>query len=111
METTPEQPSIIAGYFDRMNRDPGSVILLFAPHATVIDNGLHYAGHDEIRGWLTGPASEYTTVTTQLSSEESEAGHVVTTRIEGNFPGGVVCLRHTFGLTSEASIESLVISA
>ena len=64
----------------------------------VIDDGSTYRGREEIVGWLTGQASEFTTTSTRLSADRTDRTVVVVTRVEGNFPGGRIDLRNVFTL-------------
>ncbi len=58
-----------------------------------------HRGHAEIGQWLTGAASAYTYTTELLGAQRTDADHwLVTQRLEGDFPGGVVDLRFQFSL-------------
>jgi hypothetical protein len=77
----------------------------------VTDDGRTYRGRDAILGWLTGPASEYTTTSTWLSAEQSDTTAVVVILIEGDFPGGRVELRYRFEHEPDGFIRALNITA
>ena len=82
----------------------------FATDATVIDDGRTYTGHDEIHRWRESEASEYTYTVNVSHVEKFDDDHyVVTSHLEGDFPGGVVDLHFRFtlrdGLISELVIE------
>ena len=104
--------SAAASYFDLMEgSDKTDVLSVFDPNAEVIDDGHSYTGHDEILGWLTGPASEFTITKTMISSSRSPQGAIANIRVDGNFPGSPVDLRHEFIQGSTGLIGSLKISA
>lgn len=111
MTATRLSPTITA-YFERMH-DHGraAVIDLFADDAVVTDDGHTYRGRTEILGWLTGPASEFTTTSTRISEAQRETGADVRILLEGDFPGGRVELRHTFAQRADGLITSLDIAA
>jgi hypothetical protein len=74
----------------------------FAPDATVIDDGKTHTGHDEIHRWREAETSEYT-YTVEVSHVEKfdDTYYVVTNRLEGDFPGGVVDLIYRFTLAND----------
>ncbi|WP_411731297.1 nuclear transport factor 2 family protein [Paeniglutamicibacter sp.] len=101
-----------ATYFDLMEgTDKTQVVTVFTPDAKVFDDGHSYTGHQEILGWLTGPASEFTITSTRISSSRTEDGAVAIIRLEGNFPGSPVDLRHEFTRSTTGLISSLKITA
>ena len=77
-----EHPSpalAVADYFNLMDGDDKAKVLdLFTADAVVVDNGHTYRGHNDLLGWLTGPASEFTTTSTWLSADQSGDTAVVT---------------------------------
>jgi hypothetical protein len=102
---------VIGRYFelDRA-RDVDGVTDLFTEDAVVIDERETHAGSEAIRAWRAGPASKYEYSTEILgTSDEGAARHVVTARLDGNFPGGSVVLRHEFTLAGDR-IARLVIA-
>jgi hypothetical protein len=108
---TDSLPTPVVEYFTRMDgADKRATIGVFAPDATVTDDGHTYAGRAAILGWLGAAASEYTVTTTRLTAERTAAGALVTVRLAGDFPGGVVDLRHDFTLTGSGLISALVIA-
>lgn len=99
-------------YFDLMEgTDKTQVVTVFTPDAKVFDDGQSYTGHNEILGWLTGPASEFTITSTCISSSVSEDVAVAVIRLAGNFPGSPVDLRHEFTRSTTGLISSLKITA
>jgi hypothetical protein len=105
-------PTAVEHYFDLMDgNDATQVLDVFATGARVTDDGHTYTGRDEILAWLTGAATEFTTTSTRLSVANSDADTVVAVRLEGNFPGGTVDLRHVFTVDDTGLIRGLVIAA
>jgi len=105
-------PKVVDQYFAQMDGDDKLAVAdLFAPGAYVIDNGTTYRGDGEIRGWLSGEASEFTTTSRRLMSESAGSSVMVVLRVEGDFPGGVVDLTIDFLLDSAERIRGLTITA
>jgi hypothetical protein len=109
--TTADLAPAVTTYFDLMDRpDKTRVAELFAMDATVVDDGHTFRGQDAIWGWLTGPASEFTTTSTRLSAEQTGASASVVVLVQGNFPGGRVELRHEFEQGPDGLIRALNIT-
>jgi hypothetical protein len=90
--------------------DRTAAIVAFAEDAHVTDDGRGHDGVTAVRAWLDRPAGDYTFTTTPLSAQStSDGGTVVTCRVEGNFPGGLVELDHRFTLDETGRISRLVI--
>lgn len=105
-------PSVVDEYFTLMDGDDKlAVAALFAPGAYVTDNGTTHHGNDEIRSWLSGEASEFTTTSRRLTSDRTGHSVMVVLRVEGNFPGGVVDMTIDFLLDSSERIRGLTITA
>ena len=105
-------PAEIEEFFSLMDSsDKGRVVELLTRDAVVEDDGQSYRGRDAIVGWLDGPASQFTTTSTRLSTERIELLTVVTILLEGNFPGGRVELRYEFEQSAEGLIKALSITA
>lgn len=90
--------------------DVEGALRAFAPSAVVVDDGTTYRGTAEVRQFLAraGTAYRYTTRLVGVQRVD-DARWVVTCRLEGDFPGGVVDLRYRFVL-SEALVAELVIA-
>ncbi|GAA11208.1 MULTISPECIES: hypothetical protein [Gordonia] len=90
--------------------DRTAATALFTEDAAVTDDGRDHVGIASIRDWLDREASEYTYTTTVVGASSSPTdGAVVTTRLEGDFPGGVVDLDYRFGLDEQGRLRRLVI--
>ncbi|GAA2019885.1 nuclear transport factor 2 family protein [Nakamurella flavida] len=104
-------PPSVTAYFERADApDPSSVADLFTADAVVLDDGHTYRGRAEILGWLTGPASAFTTTSTWLSAESTAASAVVRILLEGDFPGGRVELTYRFAVAPDGPIADLSIT-
>lgn len=111
MDTRTPLPAAVREYFaHREAADKAAAIDVFAPDALVEDDGHRYRGREQILGWLTGAASEYTVTSTWLSAEATADTATVVVRLEGDFPGGVVDLRHLFTTTPDGRIGALSIA-
>lgn len=101
---------MITRYYDAAAAgDLDTLIGCFTADAHVRDEGRDYHGVAEIRGWRTGVASRFTYTTQIIGAEAVGDGvYVVSTHLEGDFPGGVVDLRQRFtvigGLIADLSI-------
>ncbi|MDT7800294.1 MAG: hypothetical protein QOI78_3727 [Actinomycetota bacterium] len=96
--------------------DRTAAIVAFADGARVTDDGASHDGVTAVRAWLDRPAGDCTFTTTPLAAKstmdtmdtmDSEA--LVTCRVEGNFPGGLVDLDYRFTLDETRRIARLVI--
>ena len=96
-----ELPLAVGQYQDAHDRDEvDAALATFTPTATVKDDGHEYHGPDEIRDWLTRASTQFTYTRTLTGTEAIDATTwLVTNRLEGDFPGGVVDLRYRFVLT------------
>lgn len=101
MSTT--APEVVQRYFaGDADRETEAIVGLFTDDATVIDEGEERHGIGEIRRWRTGPASKYQYTTTILDDHPTgEGGHRVIARLDGNFPGGSVELKHDFKIDGD----------
>lgn len=102
----------VTRYFELMaGPDKTRAVEVFGTDATVSDDGRTYRGRDAILGWLSGPASEFTTTSTRLSAEQTGTRALVVVRLEGDFPGGRVDLSYAFDQDPDGLIDSLTITA
>ncbi|MET4925711.1 nuclear transport factor 2 family protein [Streptomyces sp. PSRA5] len=107
----PVPPDVITRYLAaHVVRDADAALATMREDATVTDDGSTYRGAAAIERWLRTEAGEYTYTTRLLAAEsEDDTHHVVTNRVEGNFPGGRVDLRFRFTLR-DGLIEDLTIA-
>lgn len=103
-------PDVIARYYAAAAAgDLPSLLACFATDAHVHDEDHDYDGIEQIQAWREGVATKFTYTTEITSAEETDDGqYVVSTHLEGDFPGGVVDLEQRFtlagGLISDLSI-------
>ncbi len=103
-------PDVIARYYDAAAADDlDAVLACFAPDAHVLDENTHYNGIAEIRGWRENVASAFT-YTTEITGVEPVGAdeYVVSTHLEGDFPGGVVDLEQRFTVSDGLVAELLI---
>jgi hypothetical protein len=93
-------PDVVRRYLEAHDRrDTDAALSEFAPDAHVLDDGHEYRGLDAIRGWLARASTQFTYTRTFLDAHAEAANlWIVTNRLEGDFPGGVVDLRYRFTL-------------
>ncbi|RKR86828.1 SnoaL-like protein [Micromonospora pisi] len=96
-------PSAVTRYFAATeNGDRDALVASFADDAVVIDEGRTHRGRAEIRQWRDEVATAYEyTVEVLGAKPDGPDGYLVTTRLEGNFPGNVVDLRFRFRLRDD----------
>lgn len=111
MAPTTALPAAVTAYFTLIDSaDKSGIVDLFTADAVVTDDGRSYRGRDQITAWLDTAASEYTVTTTRLSTEVVGGVVTVTTRLEGNFPGGIVDLRNIFEVDTQGLLTSVLIT-
>lgn len=96
-------PPAVVAYLDaRDAQNTADAIAVFAPDASVQDDGGAYQGRPEIESWIAHTSTEYTYTSTRLGQRVLDEGHVVVQiRLDGNFPGNTVLLRYQFVLADE----------
>ncbi|WP_405089470.1 nuclear transport factor 2 family protein [Micromonospora sp. NBC_01392] len=105
-----ELPETITRYLTaHQARDIDTAIALYAPDATVTDEGRTHHGPEQIRAWLSRSTDEYTyttelTAAAKLHDQHYDAVH----HLAGNFPGGTADLHFRFTLR-DGLIARLVI--
>ena len=74
----------------------------------MVDDGRRYVGADRIREWLANASTQfsYTRTFTGVHAVDTDTW-LVTNRLEGDFPGGVVDLGYRFRL-GDAIAELLI---
>ncbi len=94
-------PKPVAAYFAADRGSGEAVENFFASDAVVTDEGHTYHGTDEIRKWRADVAAKFTYTCQPLTTEQQQDQTVVTSRLEGNFPGSPVNLRFFFRLAGD----------
>ena len=100
-------PTPIAAYFTADRGDSEAVADCFTEDAVVKDEGHTHRGRAAIRQWKADAATRYQYTSEPFACERKDGTIVVTSRLEGNFPGSPVNLRFFFGLEGDkiASLE------
>ena len=108
--TGPDVPAVIDRYFRAHDRrDTDAALSTSPPNATVVDDGQRYVGSDRIREWLANASTEFSYTRTFTGADAVDADTwLVTNRLEGDFPGGVVDLGYQFRLAGDAIAELLI---
>ena len=105
-----ELPDAIAGYFTAdATKDADRVARCFTQGAVVRDEGKTHRGREAIRSWKANSSTAYS-YTVEPFAIAAEAGRtVVTSRLEGSFPGSPINLRYFFVLDGEGIAELEII--
>lgn len=104
-------PPPIAAYFAADSaRDVRALTAVFAPDASVTDEGQTHTGTDAIRQWWLAAQTKYHHSAAPLQVAEDGNLSIVSARVTGDFPGSPAILRFAFGLEG-GLIRSLRISA
>lgn len=109
--TTTRVPDVIANYLRAADAaDADALLACFTEDAEVTDEGATRRGHAEIRRWREEVAAKYVYTVEVLGSRPADDGrYVVSTKLEGNFPGGTAYLEYRFTL-SDGLIRALEIA-
>lgn len=96
-------PAVISRYYDAAAAgDLDTVIGCFTADAHVRDEGHDFHGLSEIRHWRESLASRFTYTTESTGAVATgDQQYLVTTHLEGDFPGGVVDLDQRFTLVED----------
>ena len=102
MTTTIELPPAIAGYFaaDR-DRDAATISRHFTEHAVVQDEGKLHTGREAIRTWMSDSWAKFSATTEPFAIADQGPATVVTSHVEGDFPGSPIDLRFHFVLEGD----------
>jgi ketosteroid isomerase-like protein len=97
---TSTAPPIVTRYLAAADaQDPSALAGCFTEDGTVVDEGVTYAGRDEIRGWREKLAGQWTYTSDVTSSDAvGDAAYRVGVHVVGDFPGGVADLTYSFTL-------------
>lgn len=103
--TTTSAPTLIQAYFDAaLDPDPERYVALFAPDATVEDDGRTMVGRDAVREWRSA-VPDVTYVVQEVV--EQDGGWTARTTVAGDFSGSPVDLRHWFRFDAEGLVAEL----
>ena len=107
----PDQlPAPILGYLAaHVARDADAALRGFAPTTVIVDDDTTYRGTDKIRRFLSKAGAEFSYTTDLVGAQRIDGAHwVVTIRLEGDFPGGVVDLRYRFAMDGDLIAELVI---
>lgn len=99
---TIELPKPIADYFaaDR-GKDADAVSRCFIKDAVVKDEGNTYSGIGAIRRWKAASTAKYSYTVEPFSVVTEGGKEIVTSHLEGDFPGSPLDLRYFFRLEGD----------
>jgi hypothetical protein len=98
-------PDPLSQYFERT--DPLDAAALFAPNASVRDEGAWHRGQAAIALWLRSVEERYRP-RYQLRQVEADTDRtIVTFQVSGTFPGSPAVLRQAFTFDAQQRIASL----
>ncbi|PRY37932.1 nuclear transport factor 2 family protein [Umezawaea tangerina] len=103
-------PAVVTRYLKAADAgDARAVAECFSEDGTVVDEGVTYRGRAEIAAWQERTSAQWT-FTSTVTGERSlgEDRHLVTTHVEGDFPGGQVDLGFDFTV-HDGLVSALVI--
>lgn len=107
----PALPPPVAAYVEAANRlDAEAMLAPFAADAVVRDEGRDHPGRDAVRAWIVETNCKYRVQVTPLTFAATDAGGVMTARVEGDFPGSPAILTYRFAL-ADGRIAGLEIGA
>lgn len=92
-------PQPIADYFAADKADGEAVALCFTEGGVVRDEGRTHEGQSAIAKWKEEAARKYQYTVVPFAIEEKDGTTLVTSKVEGNFPGSPVNLSYNFTLT------------
>lgn len=99
-------PKQIAAYFEAdRGGDTDSLIRCFAEGAVVKDEGHTHQGHDGIRQWKAKSSKAYSYTAEPIAVAAEVRRTIVTSHLEGDFPGSPIDLRYFFMLEGEKIAE------
>jgi hypothetical protein len=106
-------PPTIRGYLTaHAARDTETALRAFAPAAVVVDVDKSFRGTEEILGFLGAAGAEFSYTTELTGARRVDDAHwVVTNRLTGDFPGGVVDLDYRFTMTGDLIAELVIAPA
>ena len=99
---TPDLPPAIANYFAAdASGDLAHLGDCFTATAVVTDEGRTYRGRDAILAWKASSSTQYSYTVEPFALAQEAGRTVVTSHLEGDFPGSPVDLRYLFALDGD----------
>jgi hypothetical protein len=105
---TPALPNILERYFEAQKaHDIDAMVICFAPHATVRDEGQDIAGTEAIRAWKIETSAKYRITAEPVESRIEADRTIVVVNVSGAFPGSPAKLTFRFGFAADGRISAL----
>jgi hypothetical protein len=103
--------SPLADFFSATNaRDTDALFALFAPGATVDDEGFEYKGLDSIRGWIAETVERFRFSVDVVDAAHAKEHASIVGIVTGEFPGSPAQVRYDFQIDQQ-KIVSLKLGA
>ena len=98
--------SPLADFFKATNaRDTEALFALFAPNATVDDEGFQYKGSDSIRGWIAETVERFRFSIDVVDASHAAEQATITGVVTGDFTGSPVQVRYDFKLDQQKIVQ------
>lgn len=98
--------SPLADFFKATNaRDTEALFALFAPNATVDDEGFQYKGSDSIRGWIAETIERFRFSIDVVDASHAAEQATITGVVTGDFTGSPVQVRYDFTLDQQKIVQ------
>ena len=95
-------PQALAAYYAAKNQhDIDGMLALFAPDATVRDEGEEMRGTTAIRAWMEETTRKYRVGVEVKTVAREHDNYVVAALVSGTFPGSPATLHYRFTLSGE----------
>ena len=96
--TLSTEPAIQAYFASEADAGGDALESVFAPDATVTDEGRNHSGIEAIKAWRQAANQKYQYTVEPLDSQTRDKSVRVNARLTGTFPGSPVVVTFTFGL-------------
>lgn len=98
--------SPLADFISATNaRDTEALFALFAPNATVDDEGFQYRGLDSIRGWIAETVERFSFNIKVLDASQAAEKASIVGVVTGDFTGSPAQVRYDFKLDQQKIVE------
>jgi len=98
--------SPLADFFTATNaRDTEALFALFAPGATVDDEGFQYRGLDSIRGWIAETVERFRFSIKVVDAAQAAEKASIVGIVTGDFSGSPAQVRYDFKLEQQKIVE------
>lgn len=98
--------SPLADFFAATNaRDTEALFALFAPEATVDDEGFQYRGLDSIRGWIAETVERFRFSVAVIDASHAAEQASIVGIVTGDFTGSPAQVRYDFKLDQQKIVQ------